>query len=370
MGLIGCVSVSKLTARSGACARPRPPARNTPRDSRVDPRGMAIAEGVASRDVMERVFLQMETHALLRACQVCAQWKAWIRWSAFCQQALRRWPHAAAHHQFMSDGPTPWKAFISFAKFAYGSAERAARPSPPREIYGRDKRLDAEWERLCASNNQVQCRCTNCRRQIPEHDPRYRMLGMLGGGKPLYPVLANFWQELLDRYGGCAAAEFSKYVCVGPSHGAAGAAPGEAKWDGLLLGPPNTPYFGGLFRFEITYPSQFPFQPPRIAFTTDIRHPCVSMAMRLVSTRSTYILGHDWQPTIFQDELLVILVELLKGNFCHTNANDAPRRWFNCWEIEAAPYLVRALPTSTAAAAFKAEARRKTAQCAVDTSPV
>ena len=41
-------------------------------------------------------------------------------------------------------------------------------------------------------------------------------------------------------------------------------------WEASILGPKNTPYFGGEFKLEIKYPTDYPFEPMRVRFITPI----------------------------------------------------------------------------------------------------
>ncbi|XP_052128664.1 ubiquitin-conjugating enzyme E2 E3-like [Frankliniella occidentalis] len=43
-------------------------------------------------------------------------------------------------------------------------------------------------------------------------------------------------------------------------------------WDGVLLGPENTPYEGGKFNFKLEFYSDYPNVPPRVTFKTRIYH--------------------------------------------------------------------------------------------------
>lgn len=45
---------------------------------------------------------------------------------------------------------------------------------------------------------------------------------------------------------------------------------------GRFRGPPDTPYEGGSFSVDITLPSNYPFQPPKMKFETRVWHPNVS----------------------------------------------------------------------------------------------
>jgi ubiquitin-conjugating enzyme (huntingtin interacting protein 2) len=45
---------------------------------------------------------------------------------------------------------------------------------------------------------------------------------------------------------------------------------------GTILGPEGTCYEGGVFDIDIQIPKQYPFEPPKMKFTTKIWHPNIS----------------------------------------------------------------------------------------------
>jgi len=77
---------------------------------------------------------------------------------------------------------------------------------------------------------------------------------------------------------------------------------------GVLIGPENSDYAGGHFRFLIRFPPEYPFKPPDFFFPTAICHPNVDLR--------TGIACHDqllatWAPNIPLRKLLTEMHSLL-----------------------------------------------------------
>ncbi|CAO2623236.1 Ubiquitin-conjugating enzyme E2 D2 [Lemmus lemmus] len=80
------------------------------------------------------------------------------------------------------------------------------------------------------------------------------------------------------------------------------------------MGPEDSPYQGGVFFLVINFPSDYPFKPPKITFTTRIYHPNINRKGNICLD----ILGSEWSPALTISQVLLSVGTLL----CNPNLDD------------------------------------------------
>uniref|UniRef100_A0A3P8W2W4 E2 ubiquitin-conjugating enzyme n=1 Tax=Cynoglossus semilaevis TaxID=244447 RepID=A0A3P8W2W4_CYNSE len=65
-------------------------------------------------------------------------------------------------------------------------------------------------------------------------------------------------------------------------------------WQATIMGPSDSPYQGGVFFLTIHFPTDYPFKPPKVAFTTRIYHPNINSNGSICLD----ILRSQWSPAL------------------------------------------------------------------------
>lgn len=78
-------------------------------------------------------------------------------------------------------------------------------------------------------------------------------------------------------------------------------------WTATLMGPTGTPYYGGVFYLNITFPANYPFKPPKIHFVTKIYHPNINSGGGICLD----VLKDNWSPALTISKILISICSLL-----------------------------------------------------------
>jgi len=85
-------------------------------------------------------------------------------------------------------------------------------------------------------------------------------------------------------------------------------------WQATIMGPPDSPYQGGVFFLRILFPTDYPFKPPTVQFETKIYHPNINHEGRICLD----ILKAQWSPALSISKVLLSICSLL----CDANPDD------------------------------------------------
>lgn len=77
---------------------------------------------------------------------------------------------------------------------------------------------------------------------------------------------------------------------------------------GVIHGPTKTPFEGGVFHVDIKIPATYPFEPPKMQFTTKVWHPNVSSQTGAICLD---ILKDQWSPALTIKTALMSIQALL-----------------------------------------------------------
>merc|ERR1712159_365666 len=79
------------------------------------------------------------------------------------------------------------------------------------------------------------------------------------------------------------------------------------QWQATIMGPPDSPYTGGVFFLQINFPPDYPFKPPKVKFLTKIYHPNINSQGGICLD----ILKDQWSPALTISKVLLSICSLL-----------------------------------------------------------
>lgn len=86
------------------------------------------------------------------------------------------------------------------------------------------------------------------------------------------------------------------------------------RWEGVIFGPADSPYAGGVFKMKIVFPMDYPFKNPIVTFMTKIYHPNINSSGVICLD----ILKQAWSPALTISKVLLSICSLLTD----PNPND------------------------------------------------
>ncbi|EFJ40628.1 hypothetical protein VOLCADRAFT_84429 [Volvox carteri f. nagariensis] len=88
------------------------------------------------------------------------------------------------------------------------------------------------------------------------------------------------------------------------------------EWVSTIVGPSGSPYAGGVFFLDITFPHDYPFKPPKIVFRTRIYH-CNVNSQGQICLDILKDQASAWSPALTISKVLLSVCSLLTD--CNPN---------------------------------------------------
>jgi ubiquitin-conjugating enzyme E2 G1 len=102
------------------------------------------------------------------------------------------------------------------------------------------------------------------------------------------------------------------------------------EWDVIIMGPDETPYQGGFFRARITFPVEYPNQPPTMRFLSDMFHPNVhqdgKVCISILHSPGDDSFGYEqseerWRPIHSVESIVMSVISMLSSPNDESPAN-------------------------------------------------
>eukprot|EP00930_Biecheleria_cincta_P011508 TRINITY_DN114399_c0_g1_i1.p1 TRINITY_DN114399_c0_g1~~TRINITY_DN114399_c0_g1_i1.p1 ORF type:complete len:168 (+),score=20.70 TRINITY_DN114399_c0_g1_i1:71-574(+) len=85
-------------------------------------------------------------------------------------------------------------------------------------------------------------------------------------------------------------------------------------WSAIILGPQGTPWEGGVWKLDMTFPAEYPNKPPKVQFRTEAFHPNIFPDGQICLD---LLKGPGWSPSYDVAAVLVAIQSLLADPDTH-----------------------------------------------------
>ena len=109
------------------------------------------------------------------------------------------------------------------------------------------------------------------------------------------------------------------------------------EWEALIMGPENTCFEGGVFPARVTFPPDYPLNPPKMKFTCELFHPNIypdgRVCISILHAPGDDPMGYEssaerWSPVQSVEKILLSVVSMLAEPNDESAANvDAAKTW-------------------------------------------
>ncbi|WEG42336.1 BA71V-I215L (k13L) [African swine fever virus] len=121
------------------------------------------------------------------------------------------------------------------------------------------------------------------------------------------------------------------------------------EWDVILKGPPDTLYEGGLFKAKIVFPPKYPYEPPKLTFTSEMWHPNIysdgKLCISILHGDNAEEQGMTWSPAQKIDTVLLSVISLLNepnpDSPANVDAAKSYRKYLYKEDLESYPMEVK-----------------------------
>jgi ubiquitin-protein ligase len=108
-------------------------------------------------------------------------------------------------------------------------------------------------------------------------------------------------------------------------------------WEFAIFGPSDTIYEGGIFNGNIIFSKDYPINPPKVKFTSEILHPniykdgnvCISILHEGVDQYNYELESERWSPSHGVNSVMMSIISMLNNPNTESPANVDASKLFN-----------------------------------------